>query len=105
MTETHEAKDLQAPHVKWTRYVVVAVVLAVITGVEIAIALGHFLPVEVTTVVLIGLTLAKAVLVMMFYMHLKYDTRWYSLMLTFPLFMVAVLFTVVLIAAANWNIY
>jgi caa(3)-type oxidase subunit IV len=103
MTETHEAKDLQAPHVKWTRYVVVAVVLAVITGVEIAIALGHFLPVEVTTVTLIGLTLVKAALVMMFYMHLKYDTRWYSLMLTFPLFMVVILFAVVLISAATRN--
>jgi caa(3)-type oxidase subunit IV len=104
MTETHEAKDLQAPHVKWTKYVVVAVVLAVITGLEIALALGHFLPQELTTVLLIGFTLAKAALVMLFYMHLKYDTKWYSLALVFPLFMVVVLFGVVLIAAANWNV-
>ena len=33
MTETQEAKDLQAPHVKWTKYVTVAVVLAVITAI------------------------------------------------------------------------
>jgi hypothetical protein len=37
-------------------------------------------------------------------MHLKYETKWYSLVLVFPLFMVVVLFVIVLIAAANWNI-
>ncbi len=104
MTETREAKDLQAPHVKWTKYVVVAVVLAVITALEITIALGHFLPAQLTTLLLIAFTLSKAALVMLFYMHLKYDTKWYSLALVFPLFMVVVLFGVVLIAAANWNI-
>jgi cytochrome c oxidase subunit 4 len=104
MTETQEARDLQAPHVKWTKYVVVAVVLAVITALEIALALGHFLPQQLTTVLLIGFTLSKAALVMLFYMHLKYDTRWYSLVLVFPLFMVAVLFIIVLVAAASWNV-
>ena len=104
MTETQEARDLQAPHVKWTRYVAVAVVLAVITAVEVTLALGHFLPQPLTTVLLIGLTLSKAALVMLFYMHLKYDTRWYSLMLVFPLFMVMVLFIIVLVAAASWNV-
>ncbi len=104
MTETSEARDLQAPHVKWTRYIVVAVVLAVITAVEITLAFGHFLPQQLTTVLLIGFTLSKAALVMLFYMHLKYDTKWYSLALVFPLFMLVVLFGVVLVAAANWNI-
>ncbi len=104
MTETHEPQDLQAPHVKWTRYVAVAVVLAIVTGVEITLALGHFLPQGLTTVLLIAFTLSKAALVMLFYMHLKYDTRWYSIVLIFPLFMVVILFSVVLIAAANWQI-
>ncbi len=104
MTETSEARDLQAPHVKWTRYIVVAVVLAVITAVEITLAFGHFLPQPLTTVLLIGFTLSKAALVMLFYMHLKYDTKWYSLALVFPLFMLVVLFGVVLVAVANWNI-
>ncbi len=67
-------------------------------------ALSHFLPQQLTTVLLIGFTLSKAALVMLFYMHLKYDTKWYSLVLVFPLFMVVVLFIIVLIAAANWNI-
>lgn len=104
MTETHEVKDLQAPHVKWTKYVTVAVVLAAITGLEIFLALSHILPQELTTILLIGLTLAKAALVMLFYMHLKYDTKWYSLVLVFPLFMVVVLFIIVIVAAANWNV-
>jgi len=104
MTETQEARDLQAPHVKWTKYVTIAVVLAVITGVEVFLALSHVLPAQLTTVLLIAFTLSKAALVMLFYMHLKYDAKWYSLALVFPLFMVVVLFGVVLIAAANWNI-
>jgi caa(3)-type oxidase subunit IV len=104
MTETQEARDLQAPHVKWTKYVTVAVVLAVITGVEVFLALSHVLPAQLTTVLLIAFTLSKAALVMLFYMHLKYDAKWYSLALVFPLFMVVVLFGVVLVAAANWNI-
>jgi caa(3)-type oxidase subunit IV len=90
--------------VKWTKYVTVAVVLAVITGVEVFLALSHVLPAQLTTVLLIAFTLSKAALVMLFYMHLKYDAKWYSLALVFPLFMVVVLFGVVLIAAANWNI-
>ena len=104
MTETQEARDLQAPHVKWTRYVAVAVVLAVITMIEIGLAMLKPLPPELTTVLLIGFTLSKAVLVMLFYMHLKYETKWYSLVLVFPLFMVMVLFIIVLVAAANWNV-
>jgi cytochrome c oxidase subunit IV len=104
MTETHNAKDLQAPHVKWTKYVAVAVVLAAVTALEITLALGHFLPQELTTIALIAFTLSKAALVMLFYMHLKYDAKWYSLALVFPLFMVIVLFGVVLVAAASWNV-
>jgi cytochrome c oxidase subunit IV len=107
MTETQEAKDLQAPHVKWTKYVGVAVVLAIITTIEIAAATymkGNPDTAGIITPLLIGFTLAKAALVMLFYMHLKYDTRWYSLVLVFPLFMVTVLVIIVLVAAANWNI-
>jgi cytochrome c oxidase subunit IV len=104
MTETQKARDLQAPHVAWTKYVVVAVVLALITSVEIFLALSHILPAQLTTGLLIAFTLSKAALVMLFYMHLKYDAKWYSLALVFPLFMVTVLFIIVLVAAANWNV-
>ncbi len=101
MSESDEVKDLQAPHVKWTRYVGVAIVLGVITSIEVTIALGHFLSPELTGTLLILLALTKAALVMAFYMHLRYDTRWYSLALVFPLFMVVILFSVVIIAVAN----
>jgi caa(3)-type oxidase subunit IV len=104
MTETHDINGMEAPHVAWTKYVVVAVVLAAITGVEIFLALSNILPEQLTTGLLIAFTLSKAVLVMLFYMHLKYDAKWYSLALVFPLFMVTVLFIIVLIAAASWNI-
>ena len=106
MTDTHETMDLQAPHVKWTKYVGVAIVLAIITAAEIGAAAymrENPSAAGIITPVLIGFTLAKAALVMLFYMHLKYDSRWYSIVLIFPLFMVMVLFIIVLIAAANWN--
>ena len=104
MTEAKDTQDLQAPHVKPSRYIMVAVVLAVVTGVEVFIATSGVLPRSVVTVVLIALTLTKAGLVMAFYMHLKYDTRWYRIVLIFPLFMVTVLMIIVLIAAASWTI-
>ncbi len=104
MSEIHEAKDLQAPHVKWAKYIGVAVVLAVITAIEITLALTHVLPQGLTTIVLVAFSVLKAGLVMAFYMHLKYDSRWYSLMLVFPLFMLVVLFGVVIVAALNWQI-
>jgi caa(3)-type oxidase subunit IV len=104
MTEMHEAKDLQAPHVKWTKYVAVAIVLAVITTIEVSLAVTHILPQGLTTIILIAFTLTKAGMVMAFYMHLKYDARWYSMVLVFPLFMLVVLFGVVIIAAVNWQI-
>jgi len=42
---------------------------------------------------------AKALLVAMFYMHLKYDTKTYSLSLVLPLFMAILLAIVVIIAS------
>ena len=104
MTEDKPTQDLQAPHVKPSRYIAVAVVLAIVTAMEIFLATSGILPKGIVTVALIILTLTKAGLVMAFYMHLKYDTKWYRLALVFPLFMVAVLVVVVLIAAANWII-
>jgi len=94
-------------HVKPTRYVIVFVVLAVVTGIEFLI--GSFIGQPgnegvhtLGAAALIILSLLKAALVMMFFMHLKYDSRYYTLLLLFPLFM-AVLLTAIVLIAANYN--
>jgi cytochrome c oxidase subunit 4 len=107
MTETQTTHYMQAPHVSWTKYVGVAVVLGVITAIEVALSFilrDNPGLASLIVPVLIAFTLTKAGLVMAFYMHLKYDTRWYSMVLIFPFFMVVLLFGVVIVAAANWVI-
>jgi caa(3)-type oxidase subunit IV len=51
------------------------------------------------SIALLAFMTAKALLVMMFYMHLKYDTKTYSLSLILPFFMVLLLAVVVIVAS------
>jgi cytochrome c oxidase subunit 4 len=81
-------------HAKPLTYVAVFVALAIVTGVEVF--LGQNLPGAAKLIVLLALALVKALLVAMFFMHLKYDTKWYSWFMVFPLFM-ALLLTVIVI--------
>ena len=48
-------------------------------------------------VILLALATSKALLVVLFFMHLKYDTKWYTYAMVFPVFMALVLTAVVLI--------
>lgn len=81
-------------HAKPLTYVLVFVALAVVTAIEVFA--GQSLPPTARLIALLAMAVVKAILVMMFFMHLKYDTKWYSRMLIFPLFM-AVLLTVIVI--------
>lgn len=81
-------------HAKPLTYVLVFVALAVVTAIEVFA--GQSLPPTARLIALLAMAAVKAILVMMFFMHLKYDTKWYSRMLIFPLFM-AVLLTVIVI--------
>lgn len=77
---THDGHDEHAEH--WTdlQYVKLFVLLVVVTAVEVALSymvddLGAaFLP------LLIGLMLLKFFAVVLFFMHLKFDNRLFSLM-------------------------
>ena len=72
-------------------YTVVFIALAIITALELAIAeIG--LPGAVGIPLLVGLSIAKAVMVVMFYMHLRDDSRIFTYSLVVPLLM-AVLIT------------
>ena len=79
-TEHDEAHEAHEDHWSDLNYIKLALALAVITGIEVAISymvddLGvFFLP------LLIALMLVKFFSVVLFFMHLKFDNRLFSLM-------------------------
>jgi len=87
---------MRATHVKPITYIGVFVVLAVVTAVEVFIS-GAGLDRTAMVVILLALATSKALLVVLFFMHLKYDTKWYTYAMVFPVFMALVLTAVVLI--------
>lgn len=69
-------------------YTVVYLVLAVITVVEVVIS--GFPHGVLLTVALLGLSIAKMVLVVLFYMHLREDSKLFAAAIILPLFIVSV---------------
>jgi cytochrome c oxidase subunit 4 len=97
MADTHHhttqtsppAHDAHGPgHPTWRTYVVIGVVLCVITGIEVAIfyieALANLL-----VPLLLVLSAAKFVIVVLFYMHLKFDHKIFGRVFFAPLFLAA----------------
>ena len=82
-------------HPSWKFYVMIGLVLTIITAVEVAI---FYIPQLATVLVptLLVLSLAKFIMVVMFYMHLKFDHAVFSRVFVAPLFL-AVLVVVSLI--------
>jgi cytochrome c oxidase subunit 4 len=76
MAETHTGTDSHATHegghVSWKFYTVIGLVLAIITAVEVAVFYIEALS-PVLIPVLVTLSVTKFVLVVLFFMHLKYD--------------------------------
>lgn len=65
-------------------YVVIGAILTVITGIEVGI---YYMPAlhGVMVPLLLTLSAAKFILVVMFYMHLKFDSRLFSTVFVGPL--------------------
>lgn len=76
-----------AHHISNRTYLIVFVWLAVMTAIEVAVAA---LPIQenVQVIVLIALAVIKAALVVLYYMHLRYDSKWYWITLLVPIFFV-----------------
>ena len=87
-------------HIPAKTYVGVFALLFVVTGIEVGVS-QYISDKTIAVILLLALAAAKALLVMLFFMHLKYDTKTYSLFLLFPLFMAVLLAAVVLVAAAG----
>ena len=71
-------------HPGWQTYVVIGLVLTIITAVEVAV---FYIPAmhEYMAPILLTLSAVKFTLVVMFYMHLKFDNRLFSTVFVNPL--------------------
>lgn len=96
----HEAQlehDAQDHHPSPGAYVRIFVVLSVITLIEVAVFGFTGLNSAVMTALILGLSASKFVLVVGFYMHLKFDNWRFTVLFVVPL-VVMILIFVVLIA-------
>jgi caa(3)-type oxidase subunit IV len=79
-----------AAHPTKKTYVMVFVWLAVLTAIEVAVAAVP-MPELVQIGILVVVAVIKAALVVLFYMHLRYDSFWYWIILIVPVFFVMLL--------------
>ncbi len=79
----HELAQQEHAHPGIRTYVMIAVVLAIITAAEVAVAYVPALR-PVLVYILVTLSAAKFILVVMYYMHLKFDSRIFSTVFLAP---------------------
>ncbi len=78
------AHEVEQHHPGWQTYVVIGLILTIITAVEVAV---FYIPAmhPVMVPLLLILSATKFILVIMFYMHLKFDSRLFSTVFVGPL--------------------
>jgi cytochrome c oxidase subunit IV len=81
---THAANEVEHGHPGAKTYIVIAVILAIITAAEVAVFYVPALE-SVLAFLLLTMSAAKFILVVMFYMHLKFDSRVFSGVFLAPL--------------------
>ncbi len=89
------------PNIK--EYLVIFVVLAVLTALEVALAQVPGVSRKLIGLGLVGLALTKAAIVGLYYMHLKHETRVLKLTVALPMAAPAI-YAVVLISEAAWRL-
>jgi cytochrome c oxidase subunit 4 len=78
-------------------YVIVAVVLAVVTGMEVALFYLDFLPSGIVVAALLVLMAIKFALVVLWFMHLRFDSAIYKRLFVAGLALALSVFIVVLV--------
>ena len=73
------------------KYVGVFAGLGILTAIEVALAFVVRLEANLLIPILLLLAVAKAALVAMFFMHLKDDTKWFSLIFIYPILLASLL--------------
>ncbi|MCC6191980.1 MAG: cytochrome C oxidase subunit IV family protein [Anaerolineales bacterium] len=89
MTHSSSAKTAQ-PHIPARTYLIVFGWLAVMTAIEVLVA-ASALPESIKVSLLVTVAIIKAALVVLYYMHLRYDSFWYWIILLVPVFFVLLL--------------
>ncbi len=83
--EAHEGAHDEAHHPTWKTYKWVALILTVITIVEVWVYYTPFVEHRLFVPSLLVMSAAKFIIVVMFYMHLKYDHKLFRALFTGPL--------------------
>jgi cytochrome c oxidase subunit IV len=89
------------PNIK--EYLVIFVILAVLTALEVGIAQMPGISKKLMALALVGLALSKAAIVGLYYMHLKHETRVLKYTVAIPMAAPA-LYAIVLISEAAWRL-
>jgi cytochrome c oxidase subunit 4 len=74
----------QVEHPDSSQYIAVGIILAVFTAIEVAISFSAA-PASVAIPALIVLTVLKFLLVVLWFMHLRFDSGWFRRMFVFGL--------------------
>ena len=103
MTEHHDStrSSREHAHPGAKEYLGIAVVLTVITAVEVAV---YYVPAmrPMLVPVLLVLSALKFTLVAMFYMHLKFDHRLFSWLFVVPMILMALIVIALLRLFGHW---
>ncbi len=86
---------MQETHTKHPNYVGIFVILGVLTVVEVLVS--QYLSESVRIPILLLLAAAKAVLVALYYMHLKFDSRIFAFFFAMAIFLLAIPFALILL--------
>jgi len=87
-----DAHAVEGEHPQALTYIVVAVILTILTAFEIGVFYAPFLQ-SVLVPLLIVLAIAKFILVAAYYMHLHFDSRVFSALFIFPLWLAILIVT------------
>ena len=99
----HGAHDANSHKPNIKEYMVIFVVLAALTVLEVGVAKVPGVAKMLMGLALVGLALTKAAIVAMFYMHLKHETRVLKLTVALPM-AAPTIYALVLISEAAWRL-
>lgn len=80
-----------AGHPDSSQYIVIGIILAVFTAIEVAISFAT-VPSSIAIPSLIALTILKFLLVVLWFMHLRFDSGWFRRVFVFGLVVAIVLY-------------
>ena len=96
--ENHEAHSANHPGPR--QYIRIAIILAILTGLEVAIFYWNTNP-ALMTFILLGLSAAKFTIVVAYFMHLKFDNSLFTALFVFPMIVMVSIMVVLLALFMN----